>query len=430
MGYSINLVAKSEREERIKKAIEASTKTVDFYDFRNRKHELPVITIDISVPIYRMQNFRTFSDQHQYIADENASGDFFKNGQELETVQQVQHEILVELANKGKSDTVKPVIEALEQEKQREPLLIASNGMVVNGNRRLAAMRELLKEHSEFSHVELMVLPADATSDEILDVEANLQAKPETKLDYDWIGDGQLIHELKQRGRDTTGIAKQLNRTKSDIENTLLSLVEGEIYLRDWLGKPDQYSIIRGDAEQLFGDLPKLLNNKPNDIKEASRAIAYTLFENRDKINGRLYNYNPAIGKLTENVLDHFSKQLEANGITLNAEDDDGDDFLVDFEDDQQNSYSQLTQTLKDDETKNTAISALIEACDIAIETEKNKKSGEAALKSIVQAHSKLVSVDISTASKETYRGIEKQLSAISKVIDGLSKELEKYTSE
>lgn len=134
-----------------------------------------------------MENFRTYIDQQSYIRREGKRSDFFSSGQENESIQQLQHEILAQLARKGKSDaeTVVPVIDVLKKERQREPLLITSKGIVVNGNRRLAGIRELLDEDSsayvEFTHVDCLVLPADITSEEIVDIEALLQGKPVLK---------------------------------------------------------------------------------------------------------------------------------------------------------------------------------------------------------------------------------------------------------
>src|SRR5262249_34967053 len=157
---------------------------------RSKETPLKVIRIDISLPIYRMENFRTFIDQTEYAVKEKKPNTFFLMGQELESVQQLQHDILDKLARTGRADSITPVIEVLKKEKQRESILITSTGVVVNGNRRLAAMRELWKEskedYPEFSHVNCMVLPDDTTPEEIVDIEADLQAKPETKLDYDW----------------------------------------------------------------------------------------------------------------------------------------------------------------------------------------------------------------------------------------------------
>lgn len=435
MSFFIKLTARAERESIIKKSVGSPVGYNDFYDFRNDKCTLPVIRVGINIPVYRMENFRTYTAQKEYILKNGKEADFFLRGQEIESCQQVQHEILASLAKRGKSDSVIPVIDVLRKEKQREPILISSSGVVINGNRRLAAMRELLDEDSianaDFTHVNCMVLPADATQEEILDVEASLQAKPETKLDYDWIGDGQLISKLLTIHRTTAEVAKKLNRSKKEIENSLQALAEAEMYLKDWAHAPGEYSRVRDDAEQLFKDLPKLLEGKDQSLKDASRAVAWTLFENRDKLTGRIYNYNQAIGGLASDVLERLADRFGVEeSLQTYSQDQDDDEFSINVDDATNTiSYENVVHTLKDDEKRGDVVDILVEECQNAIETKKGQKTGEAALKYITQAHSKLTVVDLSTALPKTYSAIRKQLESISKITSNLLEELTKHES-
>jgi len=412
MTYSVKILPRADREARIKKHLESSQEEEDFYDFRSQKIKLKVIRVDINLPVYRMENFRTYTDQREYIAKEKLESDYFTKGQELQTVQQRQHAILKKLAE-SKKGSITPITDVLAKDGQRENILISSTGVVINGNRRLAALREIGKDY-----VDCMVLPADATADEIVDIEANLQAKPETKLEYDWIGDAQLINRLVHMGRSTKDIAEQLNRTKADIENSLQALGEADIYLRDWAEAPGEYSRVRDDAGQLFKDLPKLVAGKDQALQQGSRAIAWTLFENRDKIGGRVYNFNIAIGKLAADVLERLSEELEVP-ITAGAEEDDAGGLEIDFGEENDIDYTALIDQLRGD-AKDEAVDALVESCQAAIDAQAGKNSAKAALKIITQAHSKLVSVDVSTAAPETYHAILKQLESIAALVGKL----------
>jgi hypothetical protein len=405
----------------IKKQLASSQSEDDFYDFRSQKMRLKVIRVDINLPVYRMENFRTYTDQREYIAKEKLAADYFLKGQELLTVQQRQHEILKRLAEKGKSGSISPIIDVLEKDGQREPILISSTGVVINGNRRLAALREL-----GATYVDCMVLPADATADEIVDIEANLQAKPETKLDYDWIGDAQLINRLIQMGRSPKEVADRLNRSENDIRNALQALTEAEIYLRDWADAPGEYSRVRDDAGQLFKDLPKLVAGKDPALQQGSRAIAWSLFENRDKFGGRIYAFNAAIGKLAANVLERLAEDLDVP-ITTGADEGDGGGMEIDFGEESEIDYTPLIGKLRDDATKDETVEALVEAAQAAIDAEAGKSSSKAALKAVTQAHSKLISVDLSTAGEDTRHGIAKQLESISAVVVKLQQKLKAY---
>ncbi|MDX8458391.1 ParB/RepB/Spo0J family partition protein [Mesorhizobium humile] len=408
MTYSVKILPRADREAMIKKHLASPQGEEDFYDFRSQKTKLKVIRVDINLPVYRMENFRTYTDQQEHIAKEKLDADYFLKGQELQTVQQQQHEILKRLSAKG------PIIDVLEKDGQREPILISSTGVVINGNRRLAALRELGTEY-----VDCMVLPADATADEIVDIEANLQAKPETKLDYDWIGDAQLINRLIHMGRSTKDVADRLNRGENDIKNALQALAEADIYLRDWAAAPGEYSRVRDDAGQLFKDLPKLVAGKDQALQQGSRAIAWSLFENRDKLPGRIYAFNPAIGKLAADVLERLSEELDVP-ITAGFEEGNGGGFAIDFGEENEVNYTALIDRLQADATKDEAVDTLVEACQAAIDAQAGKNSTKAALKAITQAHSKLASVDVSTAAPNTRPGMLKQLESISALVTKL----------
>lgn len=435
MNYKIQIRARSEREAQIQKSLESPIGAEDFYGFRNTKVTLKVIRADIDLPVYRMENLRTFTDQREYIAKEELELNYFYQGQEVESSQQIQHDFLVNFARKGVSDSVVPIADVLKKEKQREPILITASGVIVNGNRRVAAMRELYTEdpslYSGFSYVDCMVLPADATADELVVVEARLQGRPETKLPYDWIGDGQLISSLISMGCTVAEISDDLNRSQQEIKNSLQALVEADIYLKDWANAEGEYSRIRGDAGQLFKDMPKRLKGKSQALQDASRVIAWSLLENRDKIQGRIYNFNAAFGPLASDVMARMSDELKISD-SLSGTDIENDDFDVDLgdDDDVNQSYDGLIAALRDEDTKESAVDALIDACQVAIESEKGQKSGEASLKALVQVHSKLAAIDLSRAGKETYSGIEKQLKAILKISEALSGKISKLKGD
>lgn len=426
MSYQIIIVSRAEREARIKKGLAAPVGEFEFHDFRNAPIKLLEIVLGIEVPIYRMENYRTFTDQREYILKEGLSPAYFTAGQEVESVQQVQHNLLATLARRGVADSVVPVIDVLQKEKQREAILITSSGVVVNGNRRLAAMRELLPKEPSFSHVRCAVLPEDATGDDILNIEAALQAKPETKLEYDWIGDAQLVSRLVTLHKGTAEVARRLDRSEKEIKNAMLALAEADIYLKEWANAEGAYSKVREDAEQLFKDLPKQLEGKDPALQRASRAIAWTLFDNKDKLPGRVYSFNPAFGRLAAEVLDKVASDLGLSTETKAADEDDGG-FAVDVGfDEAPISYDAVVDALKSDKDE-AAVDALIEAAQNAVEFARGQKSGQAALKAVQQAHAKLMAVDVQRAALETRAPMRKQLEAIAQLTEALVKKIDAY---
>jgi hypothetical protein len=425
VSYQIAIVSRAEREARIKKGLLAKVGDLPFHDFRNTLTMLPEIMLPVEVPIYRMENFRTFTDQREHILKEGLKLDHFTAGQEIESVQQSQHELLAALARRGVADSIVPVIDVLKKEKQREALLITSSGVVVNGNRRLAGMRELLPDEPSFSHVRCAVLPADATAEDILDIEAALQAKPETKLDYDWIGDAQLVSRLVAQHKSTAEVARRLDRSEKEIKNAMLALAEADLYLKEWAGAEGAYSRVREDAEQLFKDLPKQLEGKDAGLQRASRAIAYTLFDNSEKLPGRVYSFNPAFGKLSAEVLDKVAGDL---GLPTEVKelDEEPADFAVDVGgEDAPVSYDAVVDALKTGEE--SVVDALVEAAQNAVEISRGQKSGQAALKAVQQAHAKLVAVDVQKAAADTRKPMRKQLDSILQLAQVLIKKIDDY---
>lgn len=427
MPYQIKLTNRTEREAKIRASVAASTETQEFFDFRGTSTRLKVIRVEIDLPIYRMENCRAFTEQKAYTNRERKPANFFQNGQENESVQQLQHEILANLARAGREGSVTPVIDVLRKERQREPLLITHTGVVVNGNRRLAAMRELLREGpsgiTDYSYVSCMVLPEDTTPDEIDDIEASLQAKPETRLDYDWIGDCQLIKKQQSKGRDARAIAEKLNRNPKEISNSLQALTEAELYLREWVRAEGDYSRVSA-GEQFFKDLPDLLKNKSQQLQEGSRVIAWTLYENREELGDRLYAFNLSFGKRAADVLERVADSI---GLPLEQAPPAEGEFAIDLESDGEISYAPLVEALRDPERKEEAIQSVIEACQGVIESEKNQRSGNAALKAVTAAHSKLAEVDLSRAASSTYSAIDKQLDGVIRKATELKNRLAEY---
>lgn len=428
MTFEIHVKPRSERQAIISKALAASQKTDRLDDFRGEPIDLQVVSLEIGLPVYRMANCRTFSEQQDEISKKGLDPHFFSKGQESTEAQTEQHEILRKITKSAKA-SIANIDEVLTLEGQRETLLVTSTGVVVNGNRRLSAMRELYAndpiKFSKFSHVKCAVLPSDASADDIDDVEAALQARPQTKLDYDWIGEAQLVRRQLQKGRSAEQVASQLRRKTAEIKNLLQALEEAELYLSDWAKKPGQYSLVADDGEQLFKDIPKQIGSQDTQMQNASRAIAWSVFENADRFSGRIYGYNAAFGKLAPQVVQSVTEEL---GIELSkavVEDNGEFDFAID-DDDQILDYTPFVDVLRDPELKDDAIEALVDACVTAIEREKGKKRKDAALKSLGQVHSKLAAIDISTAGANTYSPMLKQIQAIADVLKRLDAEVDK----
>ena len=427
MPYEISVTPRSNREAMISKRIDNSNELGEpLHEFRGETIRPKVISLPIDLPVYRLENCRTFSEQQTTIARECLNKDFFLKGQEDTLAQQKQHNILTDLAKQGNED-VTPIVKVLFEEGQRENLLVTSTGVVVNGNRRLSAMRELLIQagdsiDSRFKNVKCAVLAPDVTRDEIDDIEADLQARRQTKLDYDWIGNARLIRRQVDKGRSTKEVAERLRHTKSEVENTLQALEEAELYLNDWIKRPSEYVFVR-DGEQLFKDIPKNIAGKNTNLQNASRAIAWSIYEAREKISGRIYRLNPSFGKLAIPVLERLEDRLE---LELDESQND-DEILVDIDGgDSYKDYTPIIKALDNQSKRDENIEILLDVCESAIELDKGQKSEGAALTTLVQIHSRLKSIGVNFAGANTLTPMKKQIESIQSELLNIESSIDK----
>lgn len=113
--------------------------------------------------------------------------------------------------------------ESLAEHRQLEPGLITHEGVLVNGNTRCAALREL----NAGSSIRVGVLPASCTWSDINDVELTLQLRPDRRRDYSYINRLLAIEEqsvfLK---RDMSIIAKAFHTDVKSCVRDLWVLAE------------------------------------------------------------------------------------------------------------------------------------------------------------------------------------------------------------
>lgn len=105
------------------------------------------------------------------------------------------------------------LVASLEQHKQIEPGLITRDGVLVNGNTRCAALREL-KASTGIATMRVGVLPESCTWEDINDVELSLQLRPDQRREYSYINRLLAIDEQRvQLDRDLSVIAKAFHTT-------------------------------------------------------------------------------------------------------------------------------------------------------------------------------------------------------------------------
>ena len=381
-----------------------------------------------------MANFRTRTAQIKHVHDRELDNDFFSSGQENESAQRAQHDILVTFAARGRS-SVTPIMDQLHAEEQREPLLITSDGVVVNGNRRLAAMRELFAQDparfSYFAYVDCAVLSTSITPREIVEIEVRLQMRPETKLPYGWIEESIAIREMLNRGSERDYVADLIKKKPREIQTAERALTEVDIYLKEWLHDPENYQQVE-DAEQFFNDLAKALIGVEGEMLEAKRRIAWTLLSNTNRLPGRVYDYGFSFDKKTDEVvaalMERLAIDLDATTTDADGVGDDEHPLEIDLGDSEAEvSLQRLIGAFDDPEQRETIGEELVDVCVSINEHTRQQRVGSQALSAVRMANTKLMSVDLSKADPTTYAPIRAQLTAVGEQVTALKQALSKY---
>ncbi len=431
-GYKVTVRPQHERQAAIQaQAAASSRKDTSHIVYEGTPTQLTVIRVPLNLPVYRMENGRTQTQQLSYIAQNNLPATYFEAGEENESVQQIQHDILKIFVNE-KTDSLTPISEELERTKQTEPLLITPSGVVVNGNRRLCAMRELYTERpaefASFATVECAVLPP-LTPEQVEDVEIRLQMTPETKLQYGWVDECLKIQRLLDKGRSEGAIADLMRQGVTALRKSLQAQKYAEIYLRDWRKKPKDYQQVHS-GQQFFNDLVGRLKSKSGELLEANLRIAWILFDNRTVLGGRIYNFNQVVGDRAPEVLSSLAERLDVEEGTPAEDEEDAEDLDIDLGEDAtapSTPYGPLIKVL-DDETRRVEVTDHLKAvCQTIIDAKQTIKLGSSALTAVREAHSRLVEVDLTGANPKTYAGIDRQLEEVIHTATELKARLQEY---
>jgi hypothetical protein len=244
----------AELREKLKAAEKQKGPTFDV-PFRAKTISLRRVRVKATFPLYRIQSGRTRLAQSAYL-DEHPEipKDFFQDPEDPK-VQQTQHQILLRLIAE------KDLNKDLEDRGQREPLVLTKDGFVVDGNRRLASLRE-----EEKDYVEAVVLPEDAEAAEIYETELELQMQKETKAPYNWIDQALHInYGIKDLREDIKTVAARMRLSEQEVKDEIEKLELVRSYL-EWLGEPGKYHKVPSDStgsmKEAFGHLAQRLTSR------------------------------------------------------------------------------------------------------------------------------------------------------------------------
>lgn len=293
------------RIEYIRGAVNAAKKddtNQNFYTIKNWRgapQYKKIISLDVEYLMFRIENSRTEIQQLGYIRRNGLPKNFF-NDPEASRVQEAQERILIEMIKS--KDTGIDFWMDLEKRGQEYPAIITFDGFIVNGNRRVAALKDLKERY-----ISCVVLNDDANPRDIYILEQQLQISKDFREDYHWLNELRNIRkglEDKRLALTEKELADNLRLDERELKEKKFMLELVDAFLL-WRGIPDQYDYhLLNDANQIFIELEKARRNKifrsdPNKYNDLKNAI-FTLLESRPKQRSLYYHVS--------NLIKHFDQ--------------------------------------------------------------------------------------------------------------------------
>lgn len=256
---------------------------------------IPAAPLEQELLVYRVDNGRLLADLEEQLGGEPAALAQLHAAEDSMETQALLHGLLVTKAG----DPRGPILQELKRlAVQTEPLLADTDGVVINGNRRLAAMRCLLAQdpqrYERFQTPLVAILPPGVSRADLEFLEASLQMAPDTKLAYGW-----LERRLKLREQhDRLGLAdawiEEAYRLAdpAQLEQELAELALAETFLEQFQRQPRRYSTL-ADAEPLIVGLSAQLPLLPKRLRPCWQALGFLMIDRRAELDGGLAKHFP-----------------------------------------------------------------------------------------------------------------------------------------
>jgi hypothetical protein len=384
-------------------------------DFQDKLQALPVVSVPIGLAKYRLLNGRTASLQEEWLAGHpEASDEFFRRDPEFIEAQRVQHELLTKLVSGGGL----LVYFRDAANKQKDAIILDSNGFVINGNRRLCAWRNLFTENSSkyahFSHVDALLLPP--ADDRAIDkLEGALQVEPDIRDDYTWdslanmMRQRQLLHKL-----DDTALATFYKMPEKRVRELRDMLEYASVYLGS-RGRPRHWSQVSTKEFAFRKMVEKRRTFTDVGEKKLFEECAFSLID--DPTGGRLYELIPELQRFLPTVRARLLEEYPLK--TTSPKGGNADDMLFGGINDKSQADIELAETISQPEHRSDVSILIKGAIDSERQLKKDEESINYVVKRLQQANSEIQSAISGIRAESSRAGAKEQIDAIR---DGLAK--------
>lgn len=384
--------------------------------FQSSVQDLPVYKVPIALPCYRLANGRTRAVQAEYRIQHGLPKDYFDDP-DSEAALAAQDELLSRMMDE------KDLMKVLRNEQQTEALVLDNRGYVVNGNRRLCAIRRLLGEdagaYSHFQNVRVVILP-QCTEGDIRELEARLQIKPDTKAEYTWIDLALMQRQLRADGKSDKELADLYGVSRHDVQQSIdmLSLAEDYLISR---GHEQEYSKISRSTMYAFKQLlveGKAINSERK--KSAFKQFVYLLID--DPEGDRLYKSIPLLTPKLRDVV----KQLK-DEIPFPPSDPPVDEVFDETSDDFSRDCAGAAKVLDDTSTHTVAREIVKNEIERIGRLAREDKGARVCLKNVLDAHTSLEAALVALDEHSKTEGLLDQFDTIESLLTQLRQKVNEF---
>ncbi len=231
---------------------------------------------------------------------------------------------------------------------QVNPGIVSRDGLLINGNTRVVALRDL-----GIDGADVAVLPLDATSEDYFEVETSLQLTKFTHQDYTFTNKLLMMKAHLDRGIDPINLAKLMGWTKNKIAKVeqhmrMLQMINevrrlSENTLKYEFFDSKQQHLL--DLDEKYQSLVK--SGKIQEAEDIKWTRLYAIFLGVNKDQVRVMNATFISDEVKKRAADE-SSLIEHLDSYMNQEDDPLSEILNESEDDEETSPINIRQMVKD----------------------------------------------------------------------------------
>lgn len=377
--------------------------------------DVPLVDVPAALLVYRLDNGRILWELAEAAQRRKVDVELFRREPESLESQRLLHGLLLDKAR----DPAAPIYEELARfGRQTEPLIVGRDGVVVNGNRRLAAMRDLaLRDGRRFGHfqtVRAALLPDDATREQLEVIEAALQMAPNLKLEYGWVN---RRLKLRQHARDLSRqrILEAYRFPKPEaLDVELGELALAEAYL-EWLAEPGHYALVEQQGSHVSKLYEQLQLLTQPHLRSTWKLLGFAMIRAGRALDVKIEHYFPFTAPVPV-AIRHWVPRTLAEDRGLAGRQETGENRPFD-----KGLAARLRPLIEDRDRAESTASAVVSLIDALKGNERGLVGFDQVTTHLRKARETLDQLEIEALSPAQLRKLRSQIAALREQVDSSS---------